>query len=240
MKSNKIKNILNKLFPTTDEASTNESGDTDVSMSTKEVMGAIYKKKSWGGRKHDFYSGLGSHLPKITDPYVRKIEEFLVSFDPKLSVCDLGCGDFNVGNRLVDSSGKYVGVDIVPELISRNKDRFTDSKLTFQCLNIVEDELPIGDCILVRQVLQHLSNDEIFEVVNKLKKFKYLVVTEHLPKGEFVPNLDKKTGANIRLSQNSGVVLTAPPFNFNPIKERELLQVHIKKGQVVTTLYQNF
>jgi 2-polyprenyl-3-methyl-5-hydroxy-6-metoxy-1,4-benzoquinol methylase len=238
MKSNKIDRIFKKLFAKEKEA--RSEGDFKKDSSTEEVMGSIYRKKTWGGRKHDFYSGQGSHLSKIVDPYVKKILQFLESFDPKLTVCDLGCGDFNVGNRLVDASSRYIGVDIVPELIARNRERFTDPKLEFRCLNIVTEELPPADCILVRQVLQHLSNDEIVLVVKKLKKYKYLIVTEHVPKGDFVPNLEKKTGANIRLSQNSGVVLTASPFNYKPMKERELIQVHIKKGQIVTTLYQNF
>ncbi len=238
MKSNIINGILKKLFPTENEVQPDEDFQEDSA--TQEVMGTIYKKKAWGGRKHDFYSGLGSHLSKIVDPYVKKMLQFLGAFDPKLTICDLGCGDFNVGNRLVDYSAKYIGVDIVPELIARNKERFKDPKLEFRCLNIVTEDLPMADCILVRQVLQHLSNDEIVLVVDKLKKYKYLIVTEHLPKGDFIPNLNKRTGANIRLSENSGVVLTASPFNFKPMKQREMLQVHIKKGQIVTTLYQNF
>lgn len=238
MKSNKIRRIFKKLFPGENEVRPDE--EATENSSTQEVMDSIYKKKVWGGRKYDFYSGQGSHLPKIVDPYVRKMVQFLGAFDPKLTVCDLGCGDFNVGKRLVDSAVKYTGVDIVPELITRNKERFKDSKLEFSCRNIVTDDLPMSDCILVRQVLQHLSNDEIVPVIGKLKKFKYIVVTEHLPKGDFVPNLDKRTGADIRLSRNSGVVLTAPPFNYTPMKQREMIQVHIKKGQVVTTLYQNF
>lgn len=238
MKSKLINGILKKLFSTEHEVQPDEDFQEDST--TQEVMGTIYKKKAWGGRKHDFYSGLGSHLCKIVDPYVKKLLQFLGAFDPKLTICDLGCGDFNVGNRLVDSSAKYIGVDIVSELIARNTERFKDAKLEFRCLNIVTEDLPMADCILVRQVLQHLSNDEIVLVVDKLKKFKYLIVTEHLPKGDFVPNLNKRTGANIRLSENSGVVLTASPFNYKPMKQREMLQVHIKKGQIVTTLYQNF
>ncbi|MGB7395542.1 MAG: class I SAM-dependent methyltransferase [Pricia sp.] len=231
---------MNSRYPLSNEMKAQTEEETRENRSTEEVMGFIYKSKVWGGEEQDYYSGEGSHLSKIVDPYIKKILQFLLRFDSKLTVCDLGCGDFNVGSRLVDASSKYIGVDIVPELITRNQERFTDPKLEFRCLNIVTEDLPEGDCILVRQVLQHLSNDEIATVVKKLKKFKFVIVTEHLPKGDFTPNLDKKTGANIRLSQNSGVVLMASPFNYDPIKQRELIQVHIKKGQIVTTLYQNF
>jgi len=217
-----------------------QDDDTGHNNAVRHIMETIYKQKDWGGDGPDFYSGQGSHLPKIVDPYLRKILQFLNGFAPKLSVCDLGCGDFNVGKQLVDASSKYIAVDIVPELIARNKALFKHPNLEFVCLNIIDDVLPMADCVLVRQVFQHLSNEQIASVANKLKKFKYVIVTEHLPKGDFIPNMDKQTDADIRLSKNSGVVLTAPPFNFKPLKRRELIQVHIKKGQIVTTLYQNF
>lgn len=217
-----------------------QDDDTAQNWSVGQIMETIYKQKDWGGEGQDFYSGLGSQLPKIVDPYIRKILQFLDAFDPKLTVCDLGCGDFNVGNQLVGASSKYIALDIVPELIARNKALFKHPNLEFGCLNIIDDALPMADCVLVRQVFQHLSNQRIAKVVDKLQKFKYVIVTEHLPKGDFVPNIDKETDAYIRLCKNSGVVLTAPPFNLSPMKQRELIQVHIKMGQIVTTLYQNF
>ena len=207
--------------------------------SLRQLMETIYEQKEWGGND-DFYSGQGSHLPKIVDPYVGKILEFLNAFTPKLSVCDLGCGDFNVGKQLVGAASKYFAIDIVPRLIARNKARFRHPNLEFQCLDATDDAMPIADCVLVRQVLQHLSNRHIISIIEKLQQFKYAIVTEHLPKGSFIANSDKRTDAYIRLFDNSGVVLTAPPFNLNPLKQRELIQVHLKKGQIVTTLYQNF
>ena len=49
--------------------------------------------------------------------------------------------------------------------------------------------------------------------LNLNKPYKYLIVTEHLPKGRFDVNLDKKSGKSIRLFVNrSGVILHKPPF----------------------------
>ncbi len=207
--------------------------------STRSVMSSIYSNKSWGGKTHDFYSGAGSHAKNVIEPYIKCISEFLESFEPKLDVCDLGCGDFNVGKNLVNSANNYIGIDIVPELIKRNQMLFQNDKLKFSCLDIVTDHLPQADCILVRQVLQHLSNNEISQVTTKLKGCKYVIVTEHLPDGDFVPNKDKSTGAGIRLSRGSGVVLTAPPFDLKPVSQKELLRIKYKKGQIVTYLYSN-
>ncbi|GMN09980.1 class I SAM-dependent methyltransferase [Croceitalea sp. MTPC9] len=203
----------------------------------KKVMSEVYSKKKWGGSKYDFYSGFGSHSKKVVKPYVKTISEFLNSHSNSLLVCDLGCGDFNVGSQLVKFSKEYIGVDVVEELIERNKKLFTDEKLSFQCLNIVEESLPKTDCILVRQVLQHLSNNDIKKVVEKFKAYKYVIVTEHLPKRTFMANLDKITGANIRLSRNSGVVLHENPFNIAAKSREELLRIKYNKGIIVTTLY---
>ena len=207
----------------------------------KEVMSLIYKENLWGGRNEPFYSGSGSHKQKIVEPYVRSITKWLASFDEKLVVCDLGCGDFNVGRQLVPFSKRYVGIDVVDALIKRNKTIFNEDKLTFHCLDIIQDELPEGDCAIVRQVLQHLSNEEILTLMPKLRKYRFLVVTEHLPFSEFIPNINKSTDYNIRLGKKSGVVLTEAPFYLNPIKEEKLVTIGFRqRSQISTTVYQNF
>lgn len=232
---------LTNLFKREKKAvATKASQNRNSATSTKEVMSEIYEKKKWGGANKDFYSGSGSHSRKVVRPYNKVISSFLQSFENGLVVCDLGCGDFNVGEKLVPYSKKYQAIDIVEDLIERNKKLFINDKLEFHCLNIVTDDLPDGDCILVRQVLQHLSNKEIKAVVKKLEKFKHVIVTEHLPKGDFVANAKKSTGANIRLSKNSGVVLTKPPFNILPLTSKELLSVKYRGALIVTTHYQNF
>lgn len=215
--------------------------ETGEDRSAKEVMNTIYKEKRWGGKKHDFYSGIGSHAADIVNPYVKCIVIFLKGFDEKLNVCDLGCGDFNVGKQLVPFTAKYTGVDIVEDLVERNKAQYKEANLEFYCLNIADDELPQGDCVLIRQVLQHLSNADILKVLKKLALYKYVIVTEHIPGGKFVSNKDKRTGQGTRMAKGSGVVLSEPPFSWKPEKERELLRLNFgsKGSQIVTTLYEN-
>ena len=87
-------------------------------------MKQIYDLNLWGGSSFDFYSGEGSHNPNITVPYLESVIAFLKSLDEPLSVCDLGCGDFNIGQYLVKYTKKYIGVDIVENLIERNKKLF--------------------------------------------------------------------------------------------------------------------
>ena len=206
---------------------------------TRAVMEQVYELRLWGGEKIEFYSGLGSHQLEIVKPYIAVVISFLRSFKTPISVCDLGCGDFNVGKELVIYTKKYVAIDIVAPLITFNKEKFKEPNLEFHCLDIAVADLPIGDCAIVRQVLQHLSNGEVQAIINKLLNFKYLILTEHVPKGDFIPNKDILSGQGIRLKKKSGINLLAPPFHLKVKEEKQLIAYSLEgnKGILVTTLY---
>ncbi|WP_091409476.1 class I SAM-dependent methyltransferase [Aquimarina amphilecti] len=209
---------------------------------TKDAMEQIYEKKLWGDVGSDFYSGVGSHDPKIVLPYIDVVTSFLNSFKNPLIVCDIGCGDFNIGNQLVRYSKKYIALDIVADLIVHNKEKFKLPNLEFHCLDAAVNDLPLGDCIILRQVLQHLSNIEVQEIVGKLNAFKYVILTEHIPEGDFIPNRDIISGQGIRLKKQSGINLLKPPFNLKVKEEKQLLSIGLDngKGCIVTTLYKVF
>ena len=215
------------------------SKKTKNSWPTKAAMEQLYELKLWGGNNSNFYSGSGSHEIEIVKPYITAVTSFLRSFKTSISVCDLGCGDFNVGKELVVYAKKYVAIDIVAPLIAFNKEKFKEPNLEFYCLDIAVADLPSGDCAIIRQVLQHLSNAEVQAIVNKLANFKYLILTEHLPKGDFIPNKDILSGQGIRLKKKSGINLLAPPFHLKVKEEKQLIAFPLEgnKGILVTTLY---
>ncbi len=204
---------------------------------TKKAMQQVYQERLWGSGASEFYSGEGSHLPEIVEPYVKTVIDFLSQFNKNISICDLGCGDFNIGKELVSYTRKYIAVDIVPELILRNQNLFQIPNLEFQCLDIAKDDLPIADCAIIRQVLQHLSNAEVLQITRKLKLYKYIIVTEHLPSDEFISNVDIISGQGTRLKKKSGIQLLQPPFNLKIVEEKELLKVTDQHGVIVTNLY---
>ena len=209
---------------------------------TKAVMNQIYENKMWGGAEDvDFFSGEGSHAPEIVEPYIKEVVKFLNSFDEKLVICDLGCGDFNVGRQLVLHSKKYIAIDIVDALIERNKNLYNHENLEFKCLDISEDVLPKADCIILRQVMQHLSNLEIKNLLLNLENYKYLIITEHIPKGNFKANADIISGQGIRLKKKSGVDVQQPPFSFKTTLIKNLVTSEQDNKSVISSnLYQNF
>lgn len=205
-----------------------------------EVFSNIYKHGIWGREKGtEFYSGGGSHHPQYIDAYVAAAVRFLSSLSAKASVVDLGCGDFNVGSRIRPFCDRYVACDVVEDLIDYNRKRFSDLDVDFRCLNAISDDLPAGDVVFIREVLQHLSNGQIDQVVRKLHKYRFLVVTESLPaKPGFTPNLEKKTGPGVRFANDSGVVLTEPPFSLPYITEDHICTLRHPATLIRTTLYQ--
>ena len=207
---------------------------------TKAVMQQIYERNLWGKNGDDFYSGEGSHNPKIVVPYVKAVSSFLASFKNPITICDLGCGDFNIGSQLLPFAKKYFAIDNVPELIEHLKKQYPQKEVSFFCLDMVKDELPKADCVIVKQVLQHLSNKEIQEIVSKLYQYKYVILTEHTPTGNFIPNIDMITDRGNRTQKNSGVVITAPPFNFKFKKRFFLNTIDLEnnKGKIETTLFE--
>jgi len=206
-------------------------------LSPSQVFDKIYADGVWGGG--DFNSGRGSREAAIVEPYVAATREFLRSLPAPPDAVDLGCGDFFVGSQLRELCGSYIACDVVPALIARNRARYPGTE--FRVLDLTADELPAAEVVMIRQVLQHLSNAGIARVVPQLEgKYKYLILTEHLPAGEsFEPNLDKPTGADIRPHANgSGVVLTSAPFGLRVAEQRRLCEARDSDGtRIVTTLY---
>ena len=197
-------------------------------MTTEEVFSSIYSNNRWGGAPGTFCSGDGSHETSIVAPYVETVTAELDRIGgTSMTVVDLGCGDYSVGRQLSSSCGRYIGVDIVKPLVAHNQATFGGSNVSFQHANIVEDPLPDGDICFVRQVLQHLSNDQIIAVLPKLAKFRWCFITEHHPSPGRLqqPNKDKAHGDNIRISSGSGVFLDEPPFSIPAASYRLLLEV---------------
>jgi Methyltransferase domain len=207
--------------------------------SPAELFGTIYRQKHWGGDDHDFYSGSGSYTPEVLEPFVTAVRAYLATFPMPPVVVDLGCGDFAVGSRLLDLAQHYCACDVVPELIARNRRLFASANLSFHVIDGVADPLPQGNIVIVKQVLQHLRNDQISSIVRKLSQYPKWIISEHLPLGEFVPNRDKLASGYARLHLNSGIVLTEEPFRIEP-KATEVLCEALEGGGLIRTVAYRF
>lgn len=196
--------------------------------SVAETFNEIYEKNMWGGKEGEFFSGNGSN-EEYSVIYAETIKNFIA--EKKIGkIVDLGCGDFRVASQFVTNEVEYFGIDIVPAMIEHHNQMFGNEKVSFFCKNIIEDELPDGELCLIRQVLQHLSNTEIGKILQNVKKYKYLIVTEQFPnpKREIVPNLDIPHGPDVRLHFDSAVFVDKPPFGLQNVST--LLDVEAEEG----------
>lgn len=177
-----------------------------------EIFSDVYETAQWGGKRGEFCSGRGSD-PSVTAAYCSAIRQFIAEHGVG-SVVDLGCGDFEVGKLIQCPGVVYTGVDVVPALVERNRRLYGSASVRFECLDIVAEALPSAELCLIRQVFQHLSNQQIAAVLAKLSQFSHVIVTEHYPANPeaCVPNVDKTPGPDTRVFDGSGVFLDKPPF----------------------------
>ena len=219
-----------------------------LNMNKDEIFKEIYLNKLWTPKaiklEHKFYSGVGSYFSEFVDKYIEEINQFILSLPKKPNVVDLGCGDFVIGSKIRRLCNNYIAIDIFDQLIDYNKKKYKELNVDFRVLDITSDELPSADVCFVRQVLQHLSNQSILQFLEAIKnKYKYLIITEHLPSSNFFKaNLDKPTGPDTRLFDKSGVILTKPPFNLKVIKDIDICETRSDsiEGVVKTKLLQLF
>lgn len=188
-------------------------------------------------KEQKYNSGIGSTDTDTIEQYVSGLKNY---FEPKkFNILDIGCGNFNVGIKTRDHFNEYIACDIVEDLIEYNKLKYHTSNVLFTKLNAINDILPDADIVILRQVLQHLSNAEIFSILKKLKKYKFIIITEHIPTLlNIVYNIDKLIGPDIRLSNNSGVSLSKLPFNLKFKKETQICNIMQSEGRVETIIYE--
>ena len=187
-------------------------------LSVAETFRRIYRTKAWGDNGEAFCSGLGSRGP-VAQLYCASVAQFVQDHRIQ-SVVDLGCGDFTVGRQIVEASGdiRYTGIDVVPEMIEHHQKTNSDPRVSFRCADISRDPLPKADLCLIRQVLQHLSNEEIARVLANLGSFSKILISEEVPNHPGPVNRDKPHGPDVRGYFGSGVYVEEPPFSMKTVE----------------------
>jgi hypothetical protein len=92
---------------------------------------------------------------------------------------DLPCGDFNWMQHVQVPLQKYIGADIVEDLIRANQTRYGSAQREFRVLDLTKDVLPEVDLLFCRDCLVHLSFEDIEKVFSNIKRsgIQYLLTT---------------------------------------------------------------
>jgi len=131
---------------------------------------AIYSENVWGQG-----SGPGSH-PANTIEYRAFLERFMEANGVR-SVTDLGCGDWQ-STGLIDWAGiAYTGLDVVEAVVNANRARHAGPTITFDVLRSIDD-LPGGDLLIAKEVLQHLPNTTIMTYIAAIRRtYRFALLT---------------------------------------------------------------
>jgi hypothetical protein len=212
-----------------------------AALSPADAFGTIYGEGMWGSSingNERYCSGIGSRDAAIVEPYVAEVRSWLGLFPAPPAVVDLGCGDFHVGSLVRGACGRYVACDCVPALIEHNRSRWAHLDVDFRVHDATSAPTPEADVVFIRQVLQHLSNELVEKVLRGIEgRYQWAVVTEHVPAGDFPPNVDKPLGPDVRLSVGSGVVVTEPPFGLRPLDSQVICDIDFEGSRITTVAY---
>lgn len=169
----------------------------------------IYKENIFEGKQSR--SGEGSNMVQTAE-IRRVLPGFLQEFQIQIFL-DAPCGDWYWMKETPLGVKKYIGVDIVKELIEENQKAFGDAAHEFICRDLATDDLPYADLIFCRDCLVHLNYADVMKVLANFKRSgsKYLLTTTFVNRDE---NKDL-VGKDIWRTLN----LQVAPFNFPaPIK----------------------
>jgi hypothetical protein len=122
-----------------------------------------FEENGWGCSES--ISGHGSTVSATQT--VRSVLPKLIAELGVQSVLDIPCGDFNWMQH-VDLPVRYIGADIVDELIERNRRRFASDLHSFVQLDVTVSDLPKVDLVLCRDYLFHLSFYDITKAIDNL------------------------------------------------------------------------
>lgn len=137
----------------------------------EEIFDKIYKHHLWGG---DSKSGPGSGMPR-TEAIRKWIPTLYDKYGIK-SMLDIPCGDL-YWLPSMELPEKYIGADVVPAIIEDNKRLHPN--LDLRVLDLVSGTLPKVDLILARDVLGHLTVDEVNKALENIRQSgaSYLLTT---------------------------------------------------------------
>ncbi len=159
------------------------------SLGRKAAFEEIFLSNGWQGKES--MSGHGSDT-ESTRRLVEALPPLMKQFQVA-TLLDIPCGDFH-WMKDVDLTGtKYIGADIVLQLVEDCSRRYGSETRMFCTLDLTESPLPDCDLILCRDCLVHLSFRDVMRALDNIcrSNLTFMLTTTFPRKG---PNHDIVTG----------------------------------------------
>jgi SAM-dependent methyltransferase len=132
----------------------------------EQIFSKAYSTRVWGS--NESYSGRGSELGAT-----ESLRSYLPRIFERLNVktfLDAPCGDWNWMRQVDLSKVKYIGADIVPDVIKRNQEAYQRDNVNFIIADLTKDSLPKSDLILCRDCWVHLSFEDIADILENFRQ----------------------------------------------------------------------
>lgn len=170
------------------------------------VFSDILQRQRWGTGGSS--CGPGSSLQQ-TSTVARELPRLIARAEVS-SLLDAPCGDFHWMQQIELNVERYIGVDVVGDLIESNRKLYSAPDRHFEKLDIISDPLPRADLILCRDCLVHLPLKDIQNVLRNFKQSgaSFLLTTTY-------PGIVPKN-RNIIPGNWRPLDLQRPPFDFPP------------------------
>ncbi len=166
----------------------------------------IFKFNRWNDTESA--SGVGSSS-RYTLNIRKKLPRLLRKYNLS-SILDVPCGDFAWMRKIpFDSEMRYLGGDIVPELVERLQQEVSSPQMRFMRLDVMSSKLPNADILICRDCFIHLSNAHVFEALRNFARsdIKYILATTY----RF-----GRVNTDISTGQFRAINLQAAPFSLPP------------------------
>jgi SAM-dependent methyltransferase len=191
-----------------------------------ETFEMIYSNGFWDkDESNQGTSGLGSKLINVI-PYINLLEDF-ISKNHITSIVDAGCGDWQFSRYLNFNGINYLGVDAAKSVVLKNIAKYKKDNIQFVHGNFLEMELPKADLLILKDVLQHLSNKNILKAIDSFKNYRYVIAVNDISSANFC-NYDIQDGGYRCLD------LSAYPFF---LKGQNLLTYKAVEGREVKRVF---
>lgn len=183
------------------------------------VFSRIAEDNLWDGTES--VSGPGSTM-EATRLLREALPDLLGKYGVK-SVLDVPCGDAYWITQVLPKGISYTGGDIVPALIAKARAMKGDFG-KFQVIDLVTDDLPEADLVLVRDCFIHLPHAMVNRAIANIKRSgaRYLLTTTYPGQAE---NID------IEIGGFRPIDLQARPYNLPPPLELILETEGVTSGK---------
>lgn len=176
-----------------------------------QIFGHIYREDHWDGG-----SGVGS-APDATEAYRAILGEILPAADIR-SVVDVGCGDWQLGSLVDWSPVDYLGLDVVPAVVERNKAEFGRPGVRFELGDARRVAPPVADLLLAKDVLQHWPNADAAAFLDaNLRRYRYCLITNDMASKHW----DGDVNQDVFLGEWRTVDLEREPFGHRAVWRRD-------------------